>query len=394
MRGELTKLTKFLEIYGRCDPADGKIQPNDGQSVNVLFDKLLSKLEQRIADSASNEALAIFIRQTQLGFTTRADACHAALLECSKRGNQIVEMLSEIHRKITYVLQYLHDNHADHFDHSLPVPIGLRQDLATVDGAAELRNRLKEVRADNRLIKLLTGLLLDDKNGDPEGSTWAYFDYRTKLIGQVNSTISYHREGTDATVPIIEALVSCNVNNIGFYRYMLSYIDQIIDSNATYEEKEEELETLLRKMERVRVSPKMAYHSKTGHIRDSIKGCIMYELDRIKRAKKSTSQHWGNAKNNGREHFYFNIAATIQELLLLAWLMIEVGFIKSKNHSRLYVFIRNHIRTERTDNPSTGYMRNKFGPNNVAPKTVRIMRAWLMLMVKRLDTLAAAQKIE
>lgn len=393
MRGELTKLTKFLEVYGKPDTAFDVIRPNDKQSLVATFDKLEMRLEQRLCNTSSEEALAIFIRQTQLGFTGQADACYTFSVEHDKRGTQMADFFSELHGRFVNVLQWLHLNYADYFDHSLPVPIGLRRELAQVEGTPESLDRLKGSNADSRLIGLLNRLLSDEHSDDPEGATWAYFDYRAKLISRLNSTISNHEDGIDATVPIIECLVSCNVNTDGFYSYLESYIDRITEGNATFEEKEEELEILLRKMERVRINPTMAYHAKTGHVRDFITGCIMLELDRIKRSKKSTNQ-WGNAKNNGRESFYFAIAATIQVLLLVAWLMIEVGFIKSKNHSRLYLFVRNHIRTERTQSPSPRYMRNNFGPNKASPKTIRNTRALLMRMVDRLDRLAAERKVK
>lgn len=378
------RLTRFLEKYGNPNPAQEEVQPDDRQSLYEALNDLPTKLEQRISDSTTNEALAIFIRQTQLQLTARADAAHTAFLKHSEYGSAIAAVFGEMNSRLIGILKYLYRHYADHFDHSLTIPAGMPQEQ--IDGNREVIDRLNEISVDKDLTELVAGLLNDQESATPENSTWAHFDYRAKLASQLNTTIDQHKKtGGDSTLPVIEALVGCNVNNIGFYNYMLSYIDRITDANTTFEEKEEELEALLKKMERVRVSPKMAYHVKSGHIRDYLMGCIMSELGSLKRKRDSAKQQRQGPKDNNGNSFYFSVSTTIEGLLLLAWLMTKVGFIKTAMHSRLYAFIRNHIRTERTDSPSTKYMQNHFGPKNATPKTVNKIRALLVRMIKLLD---------
>lgn len=393
MTEELTKLSEFLVTYGKPNSArnQNENQVDHGEFLQTTFAKLRKWLEQRISKSGSKEALGIFVKQTQLQLTARANDTYNAIRNIGKGNNPMANVFREIHSELIAMLEYLHLHYADYFDHSIAIPLGMPQTQANESSIHDVLLHFGATGADPNLIELLNDLLNATENGDPKDTTWAHYEYRSELAKQLRAASASRARENDPTFALIEVLISCNVNHISFYNYMMEYIDETVDTNTTFEEKEDELEMLLKKIERIRVSENMAFHLKVQNIHDSLRGNIVHELERIQRTKHAINNH-GENTDDPHDRFHFNVAATIEELLLLIWVMIEVGFIKTLKHSRMYTFIHNHVRTDRTDHPSTKYMRNHFGPTNVPERVVRNVRAWLTHMVQFIDDYFRGQK--
>jgi len=83
----------------------------------------------------------------------------------------------------------------------------------------------------------------------------------------------------------------------------------------------------------------------------------------------------------------FSVSTTIEELFFLMRVMLDVRFIKTQYKANLYNFVSNHIKTDRSSNPSTQYMRNVFGFNRTVPlRIVKKIRFWLVTMISYIDS--------
>jgi hypothetical protein len=359
-------------------------------NVKVIFDGLKDSLEQKIFEQENSERLTLFIRYIQLRLTNLADSLPSNVIELGDEVDAIyastMEVVREIHTRILELLHYLHFSFSSYFNLKSNLPICFYSSTTKViSGQDKILMNLQERGVDSQLVVIVSDFI--NSIAQPNNffiKTWEQLDYLSEFVFQLKHfcKVNFFE---NCTVRLVLLLIGQNFNSIYFYNFLLDFIDKTILGDNIYEEQEVCLIELLRTIANIRQEVKMGYNPDVQFIGESIVESIKRDLERIDQLKKIYTQGTGNTAE-GSKDFYFEVAGTVEELIFVIKLLMDLKILKSKFKSVVYAFIEKHIKTERTKTPSSQYMRNVFSPNREVPvRIVKRTRSTLMSIVSYID---------
>lgn len=392
--GEFSHLNAFLllstELTKSC--CRDRKYPEGEIALRLVWDEFLVDIDKRITEQDAHSKLAVFIKIAQnnlVDFLDHLYNLNAKCSPCTERCRlEIKDFIAEIATEVAHILESFSTRFSEYFDINglLPLWIVYKNKKASAFQNRIIHN-LELRKVDPELIHILNEYLSClHTPGDFKMKNWRQYFYLESL----SDDLIYFTElsaSEDDTLKLIKILIGYNFNPLPFYEYMLEFSAKLISSDMPYEEQEMELLVLLKTIENIRPERKMGYILDAPEILESVSSFITRELGIVAKMKSVLMPYPVNGANGRNSNYYFEVTTTIEELFFLIRVMLEVRFIKTKFKSNLYSFVARHIRTDRTKNPSTQYMRNVFGTNKEVPvRIVRKIRAWLMSMINYIDT--------
>lgn len=394
---ELTKLNAFLGSWsGAEDALIGVSDFDDCRAfIHLTCQNLQREIEHHIDGLDNQDNIAKYIRSSQVRLSYVADCSRRLADEFNvlssgpQSGKQETALLfKEVNSQMIRLLDYLHVYFSNHFNHDAILPRGYCADgrQKTAAQRSEAIKGLSEKKVDENLIFLLDGFLCRlDNQGDELIKTWQQYDYLYDLSLELVSFSRVAHTG-DSTLKLIKLLMAHDFNHVEFYAYMLNYVEVIASGNSSFMEKQILLNDLHLQLVTIRLERRAGYNTDMMPVRDSVCGSIEKRIKHLEVSGNLHTRHDTSGKDRKFSWFYFEVGSTIEELMFLTWVMVQVSFIKTRFHSHLYAFIENHIRAEQTKHPSPAYMRNHFGNKDVSAKVVRKVREWLHRMIFFIDT--------
>lgn len=324
--------------------------------------------------------LSVFVKTSQIDFShflDQIDLLKDKHVPCSERCHlKHTDFLAEFSNEICDILISLSTNFYEHFDFNLEVPNWvIDRNIKAMLNQSRIISNLRDKNIDIALIDLLDSYLncLHQSNSYML-KTWSQYFY----LEAISDRLLYFIESPiteDDNLKLIKLLIGYNFNTLEFHEYLLMYLDLSTNSDLPYEDQEFELLEMLKVIGGIRIERKDGYLNEVASILDSTNSYLKRGLDTIANIKGAVSP------------YYFNAHTTLEELLFLFRVMLQVRLISTKFKTQLYQFIERHIKTERTKIPSAQYIRNTLSTNQEIPKkTVLKVRAWLMMMVSHIDT--------
>ncbi|MBB2148955.1 hypothetical protein [Pedobacter gandavensis] len=394
MIGEFSQLTTFLslstELIKSC--CDDKNYPEGEMALRTVWGEFLVDADKRINEQDTHSKLSIFIKITQnnlVDFLDHLYTLNGRFSPCNENCRlEIKDLIEEIAIEVSQILESLSTKFSEHFDLNGLIPLWV---VYKNKKASAFQNRINhnlELRkVDPELIHILDEYLSClHVPGDFKMKSWRQYFYLENLSDDLIHFTELPATDDD-TLKLIKILIGYNFNPLAFYEYMLEYSSNLISIEMPYEEQEMELLVLLKTIENIRPERRMGYVLDAPSILESICSFINRELGIVAKMKDVLMPYPANGSNGRNSNYYFEVATTIEELFFLIRVMLEVRFIKTKFKANLYSFVSRHIRTDRTKNPSTQYMRNVSGTSKEVPiRIVRKIRAWLMSMINYIDT--------
>jgi|GEM_PF-1508238 len=359
-------------------------------SVKVIFDSLKDTLEQKIFEQENSESLTLLIQYIQLRLTNLADSLPANVLEVSEAVDEIyvniLLVVREIHARILELLHYLHFSFGSYFNLKFNLPICFYSStVQLISGQDKIINNLLARGVDSQLVAIIGDFI--NSLAQPNNffiKTWEQFDYLNEFVFQLKQfcKVDFFE---NCTVRLLLLLIGQNFNCIYFYNFLLDFIDKTILGDNIYQEQEIGLIEMLRIIANVRQEVKTGYNPDIPFIGESVVASIKRDLERIDSLKRIYNQDTGNTGEGGKD-FYFKLAGTVEELMFIIKILMDLKILKTKFKSIIYTFIEKHIKTERTKTPSTQYMRNILSPNREVPtRIVKRIRSTLMSIVHYID---------
>lgn len=355
-----------------------------------IWAEITSDLEVRRKEQDNHHKLSMFIKIAQNNLTEFANHTYEFHRQFepynSQCGLEIKDCLKEIGMQIVKSLELLFNYYTADFDLNGTIPFWLiYTNNKVIPLHKTMMDQMKVNRIDPELILVLDGYLVCLHQ--PENHkirSWRQFFYIQHLAEEL--AVYMRQPDSNETISLIKFLIGYNFNPLPFYEFFLKYAVTAISPDMPYEDQEMEWLILLKIIENVRLETKDGYNTEVPSILESIAGFIHRELGLIAKKKLIMVPLPLNGKENRRSNYYFSVSTTIEELFFLIRIMLEVSFIKTSYKANLYSFVANHIKTDRSNNPSAQYMRNLFGLNKVIPlKVVKKIRAWLVTMIAYID---------
>lgn len=387
MLNELSVLNAFVAAYNSPQSSGN----NDVISIKNACASFHDSLEQGISVQDSTEKLALFIRHTQIRLTVLADKAYNRFIgnSAADAPDTRQQLLLETGDSMCQGLHYLHTYFLQYFDLKASIPIWLIRNNHTLLSREKLIvHALQEKQIDPELSIILDGFLDCLQQTNTAGIlTWEQFDYLSKITGELEQFLSLPGSENE-TLRLIRMLIGQNFNAGPFYEFMLSYISRITGhEEAPYEEQIISLLGLLKIFEDIRPESNIAYNMELLPIAESLCAAIRRDVQRIEKMKEIFMPYTIGQAQGKTSSFYFEITATLEELLFMFSVWIALGVVKTRYKAHLFSFIERHIKTERTRNPSPDYMRNLFPLDKGATGTlVRRVRSRFMQAVNYIDT--------
>lgn len=377
------------ELKDNC--CQNELSGHDGK--NVLYEiwtEITSDLESLRKEQDNPAKLSMFIKIAQNNLTEFANHTYQFHQQfepySSQYGLDIKDCLKEIGIQIVKSLEVLFNYYTIHFDLNGTVPFWLiYNNNRAIPLHKTIIDQMKVNCIDPELISVLDGCLIClHQPGANQIRSWRQFFYMKHLAEEL--AIHLDQPGSNDTIRLIKFLIGRNFNSLPFYEFFLEYTITVVSPDMPYEDQEMEYLVLLKTIENVRLEIKDGYNTEVLSILESISGFIDRELSLIAKKKAIMAPFSLGGKENRGSNYYFSVSATIEELFFLIRVMLEVSFIKTPSKANLYSFVANHIKTDRSNNPSAQYMRNVFGLNKVIPlKVVKKIRVWLVTMIAYID---------
>ena len=365
---------------------------SNGETVlKTIWDEIVADLENRIKEQDNRDKLSTFIKVAQNNLTVFADHIFLIYQQCEPcSGNcrlEIKDFLGYIGTEIIKILESLHNNYSDLFDINANAPIWLiYNNKAAIPRHKTIIHKLEVNHFDPELILILDSYLEAlYKPGGTKIKCWRQFFYMQNLVDEL--TLFIESLASADTMRLIKLLIGFDFNPLPFYEFFLEYAVTIVSPDMPYEDQEMEWLLLLKTIENVRLEVKAGYNTEVPSILESISDYIQRELGIIAKLKSVMAPYPTNGKDKRGSNYYFSVCTTIEELFFLIRVMLDVRFIKTRYKANLYSFVSNHIKTDRSNNPSAQYMRNVFGLNRVVPlRIVKKIRFWLVAMISHIDS--------
>lgn len=354
----------------------------------AIWAEISCDLEARLKEQSSFSKQAIVIKMAQNSLTEFSNDIyhlHQQLKPCSHRCRlELQDCLKEIGIQVVKTLEGLLENYAVHFDLNGKVPLWLIYDnKKAIPLHKTIVNKMQVKHIEPELILTLDSFLLGLHH--PESNrirSWGQFIYMQHLIEEL--VIFIEQLGEWETMKLVRLLIGQNFNPLPFYEFFLEYAVTIVSPDMPYEDQEMEWLVLLKIIDNIRPEIRAGFNVEVPTILESISGFIHRELEIISKMKAVMTPFPQEKRGS---NYYFTVSTTIEELFFLIRVMLEVRFIKTRYKANLYSFVANHIRTDRSNNPSVQYMRNVFTMNKAVPmRIVKKVRFWLVAMITYIDT--------
>lgn len=354
-----------------------------------IWSEITCDLETRINEQ--DDKLAMFIKMAQntlTEFSNNLYHLHQQFEPCSDNcRSDIQDCLKEIGLQSMKKLEELFDNYPDHFDVNGNIPFWLvynNKQAIPLHKTIIHKMQVKHIEPDLILIldSYLIGLHHPENNAI---KSWRQYLYMQNLVDLLVVYLDQAEVGE--TMKLIKLLIGQNFNPLPFYEFFLEYAVTIVSPDMPYEDQEMEWLVLLKIIDNIRPEIKDGYNTEVPTILESISSYVHRELDIISKMKAVIAPFPTDGKEKRGSNYYFSVSTTIEELFFLLRVMLEVRFIKTRYKANLYSFVANHIKTDRSNNPSAQYMRNVFSMNKVVPiRIVKKIRFWLVAMITYIDT--------
>ena len=364
---------------------------NQVMALKTMWSEFIIDLENRIREQDNRVKLSTVVRIAQNNLTEFADHIYRIYQSggsCS--GNyclEIEDLLNDMGTETVKSLEFLHDNYTAYFDVNATVPVWLiYNNKAAIPMHKTIVDAMEAGRVNPELILILDSYV--EALHQPGGAKircWRQFVYMQNLVAEL--TIHLEQSAPAETIKLVKLLIGYDFNPLPFYEFFLGYALTIVSPDMPYEDQEMEWLILLKTIDNIRPEVKAGYNTEAPSIQESISGYIQREIDTIAKMKAVMAPYPLNEKDKRGSNYYFSVSTTIEELFFLIRIMLDVSFIKTRYKANLYSFVANHIKTNRSNNPSAQYMRNIFGFNKVVPlRVVKKIRFWLVAMISHIDS--------
>ncbi|MET4141670.1 hypothetical protein [Pedobacter sp. UYP1] len=353
-----------------------------------IWSEISCDLESRLKEKSSFGKLAIVVKMAQNSLTDFSNDIYHLHQQLEPCGNhcrlELRDCLKEIGLLVVKTLEDLFNNYAIHFNLNGILPLWLvYNNKEAIAVHKTIIHKLQVKHLEPELILTLDSYLFGLHN--PENNKvkcWSQFHYMQHLVEELVVFIEQLKDWE--TIKLIKFLIGQNFNPLPFYEFFLEYAVTIVSPDMPYEDQEMEWLVLLKMTDNIRPENKTGFNSEVPTILESISGFIHRELEIISKMKAVMIPFPLEKRGS---NFYFSVSITIEELFFLIRVMLAVRFIKVRYKANLYSFVANHIKTDRSNNPSAQYMRNVFSMNKVVPaRIVKKVRFWLVAMITYIDT--------
>lgn len=367
MTETICKLQYNLDrISNQCSNKDGEFLFSESE--RMVRDNLKEfnlTFKQKLAEQDTNQNLGVFVKITQDHLTTLVDRVYKSYNELEISTTRICTsvqgVLTEVAKQILWALEFLELHFSKFFNFSADVPQWIIGARAQEDGIHNLLQLLAKRNIDTELLDIIENFIIPFSGLEfyPR-KTWHQYHYFQKLISELERFVQDSPDH-DETERLIKLLTGYNFNILIFYEFMLKYAHRLIGIETTLYEREIKLYNLIKFVENIRPETSQGYDNDVPHILESVSASLRRELgmnmqlDELKPLSIDSKQ----GKNSG---FYFEVAATIEEVIFVLKVLMALKFIKTKYNADLYRFVEAHIKTERNKSGTPQYMRNVLAP--------------------------------
>lgn len=359
--------------------------------LRTIWDEVLMDFNTKNKELDNNKKTSAFVRNVQHDFSVFIDQLYVQQSRFSPCSNECLinkeNQLKDIALEVRRILGYLLRKYPEYFDFNRVVPdwVIVLNHKSVIDFDRIIDN-LQTKSIDPELLEIISEylkcLFIPNKF---KMKTWRQYVYLDLLVTELDY-FSELPKTHDDNKNLLKLLVGRNFNPIELHDYVIRFFTKILPRDKSYEEQEMELLTLLKVIKQTRIETIDVYNNEAQPIYNSVCDFINGELESIGKMKDVLTSYATESVTTGKSNYFFEFCTTIEELIFLTQVMLEVRLIKTKFRSNLYTFISKHIKTERSKNPSTGYMRALDSPKyEFQAKTIRRVRSWLTNMVSYID---------
>ncbi len=346
------------------------------QALKGKWEAFKKKMELRIDEKNSQEQLTVFIQKTQARLTEIGEMLYEFFLGLQiKEPAPLRAAITEIAMDITRTFDSLRLYYPAHFQSDMQLCCWSiyfnKHHQGTVD---QITDALKTKKIDPELVDLVFVHLKKIWEIPQQGRiSWAELDFLISLKEALTEFCQLYSElGERSTLKLIRVLILLNFNSPLFHQYLIGCQERHIPKDWPLEEQELAILELLQVVEKVNTEPISGYRPGRP-IGQAFSDSLKKSLEIITITQKLYQNP--DLNSNPQSWFYFEMAITLEDLAFDFRIQRERKMITTPHLSGVLRFIKTHIKTPRSKNPSMGYLRNLFcAKEKVAPDIVKRAR--------------------
>lgn len=287
--------------------------------------------------------------------------------------------------KITYIyLEKLHrfieKEYRNYLNESIRIPF-----RTTFFKEFELTKKLKEVKSslldsnlNDQLLQLINKTILKVETiSIKEKLTYYEFNYCSEFI-----TILYKqiKSETITIETITECLFDLNYNSLKFFKYLTADIKEELELQENNIQKIEILYRMLKTYNQMNCRNLIKYKVNLPTIKKQIVNWIGEEIDYLNRKIKLETNQYTTVMATLEDKPKLLCDFSVAQLSCFFGIMEKIGMIKPKNHTEVFRFIADNLKTINTDKISIDSIKAKY--YNVESHTEMVVRDKLLELVR------------